>query len=117
MPKLSKPKPAKPPPGGRRPGAGRKPGSRNKATRAREEAAQRTVSTVLERLNMDTSNFTPLECLLLCMHVKLQAGDLSGAAAAAREAAPYCHPKVATSVPSPVTPEDLMSDPPATPDE
>jgi hypothetical protein len=42
---------------------------------------------------------TPLAVLLAAMHAKWDEGDLEGAAALARAAAPYVHPRRATERP------------------
>ena len=37
---------------------------------------------------------TPLEVMLEAMRQRYDAGDLDGACAAAKDAAPYCHPRL-----------------------
>jgi hypothetical protein len=67
--------------GGKRIGAGRKPGSQTKRTRAiAEKAAQEGI--------------TPLEVMLRSMREHYDAGRLDNAAAIAKDAAPYMHPRL-----------------------
>ena len=67
--------------GGRRLGAGRKPGLVNTKTRIIAEQAM-------------AEGVTPLEVLLHAMQTKLEEGDLIAAAALAKDAAPYVHPRL-----------------------
>jgi hypothetical protein len=69
--------------GGHRPGAGRKAGV---ATRKTRQIADEAAS----------EGITPLEVMLYAMKRKWEAGDVDGAAAAAKDAAPYCHPKLSS---------------------
>jgi hypothetical protein len=69
--------------GGRRAGAGRKPGVANKRTRAIVAAAA-------------AEGVMPLEVMLQAMRAAHAAGDLAAAAAFAKDAAPYLHPKLAS---------------------
>ena len=69
--------------GGSRIGAGRKPGSRTKRTgEIAEQAAARGI--------------TPLEVMLKAMTEHAHAGNLDKAAAIAKDAAPYMHPRMST---------------------
>jgi hypothetical protein len=69
--------------GGKRPGAGRRRGSINRKT---TEIVQAAVS----------SNITPLEVMLQAMYAHHEAGRLDEAAAIAKDAAPYVHPRLST---------------------
>lgn len=69
--------------GGARPGAGRPPGSRNKKTRERLELAAQ-------------EGITPLEVMLEAMRFHYFHDELDEAAAIAKDAAPYMHPRLAT---------------------
>jgi hypothetical protein len=69
--------------GGARPGAGRKPGGRNKKTR---EIADRAAA----------EGITPLEVMLEAMRFHYFHDELDEAAAIAKDAAPYMHPRLAT---------------------
>lgn len=67
--------------GGKRPGAGRKPGAKNKASADREKAIRK-------------SGLTPLDYMLRLMrNGKLDRGTRLEAA---KSAAPYVHPKLAS---------------------
>lgn len=69
--------------GGRRDGAGRKAGSRNKRTQqAMDEAAR--------------GGILPLDVMLQAMRERFEAGDFKEAAAIAKDAAPYVHPRLAS---------------------
>ena len=69
--------------GGARSGAGRKRGS---VTRKTTEIAQRAAA----------EGITPLEVILTAMRKRVEASDWAGAAAIAKDAAPYMHPRLAT---------------------
>jgi hypothetical protein len=71
------------PSGGRRNGAGRPRGSVNRRTR---EVAERAA----------LQGVTPLEVLLEAMRRHYDAGELDRAAAFAKDAAPYMHPRLST---------------------
>jgi hypothetical protein len=68
--------------GGRRAGAGRTLGAATKKTRA-----------IADQAAADGS-ITPLEVMLHTMRAALLDGDLPLAASIARDAAPYCHPRL-----------------------
>ena len=68
--------------GGARKGAGRKAGSLSAKTRAIAEHAT-------------AEGITPLEVMLHAMRAKFGEGDLVAAAALAKHAAPYVHPRLA----------------------
>jgi hypothetical protein len=70
------------PRGGKRPGAGRKAGSAHKKTR-----------TVADRAAEE--GITPLEVMLAIMQDHYRAKRYEEAASVARDAAPYCHPRLA----------------------
>jgi len=70
--------------GGRRPGAGRKKGSQSSKTKAR--------LALVERLNAGA--LTPLEVMLAAMEDALACGNMHAAAAFAKDAAPYMHPRL-----------------------
>jgi hypothetical protein len=67
--------------GGKRPGAGRKAGAPNKATAARQEA-------------VEASGLTPLDYMLAIMLDETKATE--DRFEAAKAAAPYVHPKLAS---------------------
>jgi hypothetical protein len=67
--------------GGKRPGAGRKKGSATKKTR---EIAEKAMA----------EGLTPLEVMLRAMKEHIKAKRWDDAAAIAKDAAPYCHPKL-----------------------
>ncbi len=68
--------------GGARKGAGRKAGVLSTRTRAIAEQAM-------------AEGITPLEVMLHAMRAKFKEGDLVAAAALAKDAAPYVHPRLA----------------------
>lgn len=68
--------------GGVRPGSGRKPGSVTVRTR---KIAERELA---------KGRITPLEVMLHAMRVHYDAGEFDHAAAIAKDAAPYMHPKL-----------------------
>lgn len=70
--------------GGRREGAGRKLGS---ATRKTREIADRAAA----------GGIMPLEVMLNTMRAHYDAGRLDEAAAFAKDAAPYCHPRLSAT--------------------
>lgn len=70
--------------GGARPGAGRKPGQKSKKTLEREAIAAK---------NLD-QGITPLEVMLKAMRLSVEKEEWREAAAYARDAAPYLHPKL-----------------------
>ncbi len=70
--------------GGRRPGAGRKKGSQSSKTKAR--------LALVERLSAGAP--TPLDVMLAAMEDALARGDMPAAAAFAKDAAPYMHPRL-----------------------
>ena len=67
--------------GGRRAGAGRTLGAATKKTRAIADQAA-------------AEGITPLEVMLTSMRAALLDGDLPFAVSIARDAAPYCHPRL-----------------------
>src|SRR5215207_11485599 len=69
--------------GGARPGSGRKPGIANKKTR---DIAERAAS----------EGITPLEVMIEAMRDHYNNRRLDQAAAVAKDAAPYMHPRLAT---------------------
>jgi len=73
--------------GGKRAGAGRKPGTLTRLTR---EIAEKAL----------TSTITPLEVLLGVMREAWEANNKTLAATYAKDAAPYCHPRLAAVAPS-----------------
>jgi hypothetical protein len=73
--------------GGKREGAGRKKGSLGKKTR---EIAERAVQ----------EGITPLEVMLETMRDAWAAGERDKAISAAKDAAPYVHPKLAPTDPN-----------------
>jgi hypothetical protein len=70
------------PKGVKPPGSGRKPGSKNKRTLELE-------------WNVALTGKTPLEAMLEAMRFYQEKGDLDKAAAFAKDAAPYVHPRMA----------------------
>jgi len=73
--------------GGFRPGAGRKKGGKNQRTIARLAIAEKAVS----------KRITPLEVMLHAMHEHFAAKEYDAAAAIARDAAPYIHPRLSAT--------------------
>lgn len=71
------------PVGGKRAGAGRKKGSLTKKNR---DIAEKALA----------DGITPLEVMLKAMRMKADDGDWTGAAAIAKDAAPYMHAKLAS---------------------
>jgi hypothetical protein len=71
------------PRGGKRPGAGRKPGGENRKSR---EIADR----------LSATGVLPLEVMLAAMRDHYEAKRFDKAAAVARDAAPYMHPRLAS---------------------
>ena len=69
--------------GGRPRRAGRKPGVANKRTRAIAAAA--------------AEGLLPLQVMLEAMRSAHARGDLAAAAAFAKDAAPYCHPRLTSA--------------------
>jgi hypothetical protein len=69
------------------PGSGRRKGTPNKRTEYRKAIAE----TALE------AGITPLELMLELMRERYAAGDKEGAWQVAKDAAQYCHPKLATT--------------------
>jgi hypothetical protein len=89
---------------------GRAKGSVNKITRLRQEAAEtiRTLGQTPEAID----GILSLQAMLAVMTARLKAGDHDGALLAAEAAAPYVHPKLASTdvrVTNP-NPLDSMSD-------
>jgi hypothetical protein len=115
---LTKDKKPGPGRGGAREGGGRPKGSRNKALVAREIATKNAIDDTLARLTEEEiQRLTPLEIMILAMHLMLQSHNLMGAVSVAKEAAPYVHPKVASVVHDVPLPEDLRAQPEPTPDD
>jgi hypothetical protein len=78
--------------GGRREGAGRPRGRKNNATLAKEAETKAAVDAVTRDMAPeDVAKLTPLECMLRAMHMRVLAGDWTGAASLAALAAPYTH--------------------------
>lgn len=99
-------------------GGGRRKGSRNKALVAREIATKTAIDDTLARLTKEEiERLTPLEIMILAMHLLLTEGNLMGAVSVAKEAAPYVHGKVASVVLEQPLPEDMLPDPVAMPDD
>lgn len=73
--------------GGKRPGAGRKKGSVSKETMLRKQIAEQALA----------SGISPLDVLLTAMRFAWDKGDHKDAASYAKEAAPYVHPRLASS--------------------
>lgn len=82
------------PRGGRRDGAGRKKGSLT--SRSRE---------IIERVA--ETGLTPLQVMLEAMLHYHEAGDRQKAVAVARDAAPYCHPRLSSMQVQQVSDDDL----------
>jgi hypothetical protein len=92
------------PHGGKRAGAGRPVGSMNRRTRERLALAGKAVA----------SGITPLEVMLEAMHAHHKAGRLNEAAAIARDAAPYMHPRLSqvdSTVKADVTQRTISGEP------
>ena len=94
--------------GGKRAGAGRKPNAAGKKARevsdlthgGRRRGAGRTLGAATKKTRAIADqaaadgNITPLEVMLHTMRAALLDGDLPLAASIARDAAPYCHPRL-----------------------
>ena len=98
--------------GGARPNAGRKPGQKNRATVLRENFAAEGLSRAM------ADGVSPLEVLLTVMRGGPKAEGITDRQfAAAKEAAPYVHPKLAATTldatfrrdPSNMTDEELAA--------
>ncbi len=70
--------------GGSRPGAGRKRGGQCQKTLARRA--------IIDRLSAE--DIAPLEVMLAAMKEAVDRGDMAAAAAFAKDAAPYIHPRL-----------------------
>lgn len=73
--------------GGARPGAGRPKGSKSQLTLQREAVAAKAL----------TDGITPLEVMLNTMRKLYDEGEFMAASQVAKDAAPYVHPKLATT--------------------
>lgn len=82
--------------GGARPGAGRKPGSRDKTTEAIEAMAV-FAGRQPEEIRPEIAAMSPLEVLLRAMGLEANAGNWTAAAEHAAKAAPYLHPRLAST--------------------
>lgn len=71
--------------GGKRPGAGRRKGQVSQQTEARKAVAMQALS----------EGISPLDVMLKAMRNAWSEGDEKAAAAFAKEAAPYVHPRLA----------------------
>jgi hypothetical protein len=94
--------------GGKRAGAGRKPNAAGKKARkvsdlthgGRRAGAGRTLGAATKKTRAIADqaaadgNITPLEVMLHTMRTALLEGDLHLAVSIARDAAPYCHPRL-----------------------
>jgi hypothetical protein len=94
--------------GGKRAGAGRKPNAAGKKARevsdlthgGRRAGAGRTLGAATKKTRAIADqaaadgNITPLEVMLHTMRAALLDGDLPFAVSIARDAAPYCHPRL-----------------------
>lgn len=76
--------------GGKRQGAGRKKGSKSAETVARETRAKEVAAKAL------AEGVTPLDVMLGAMREAYEQGGYLVAAAYAKEAAPYVHPKLSS---------------------
>jgi hypothetical protein len=74
------------PRGGRREGAGRKRGSETARTKRMRQIAAKAL----------TESITPLEVMLAAMRKAYDASDMPAALEAAKAAAPYVHPRLAS---------------------
>jgi hypothetical protein len=70
--------------GGARPGAGRKPGGTNQATRDKKAFAHKVAA----------EGITPLEVMIEHMRTCYNAGNMAAAHDAAKDVAPYVHPRL-----------------------
>jgi hypothetical protein len=98
-------------------GKGRPPGRKNNKTLVREKKLLLEV----EKHATAISNIDPMDPLAVMENVmasRFRSGDLAGALAAARELAPYRAAKLSSIAPDSVPlSEDLLPDPPPTPDQ
>jgi len=79
------------PRGGARPNAGRKKGTQNKVTKERAEVTKKVIAQAA------ADGITPLEVMLTAMRMAWDAQKIDEAVAVARDAAPYMHPRLASS--------------------
>jgi hypothetical protein len=86
--------------GGARPGAGRPKGVKESA---RADAAKKiidhhtkTISDLIPNIPFEIARLTPLEVMLKAMSIQAYEGKWVAAAALAKEAAPYIHPRLAS---------------------
>jgi hypothetical protein len=104
--------------GGARERAGRPVGRRSTSTIKREAALKAALKEMLGELTpAQIRTIEPLSVLLWTMRASLAQGDLTTAAAIARQAADFCHSKMPVNTPSMPLPEDLEPDPVPEPDE
>jgi hypothetical protein len=82
--------------GGKRPGAGRKPGGLPDKTAAAAAVVEKHAASLAGIVPPDIARMTPLEVMLHAMTLEAAANQWRAAAALAKEAAPYVHPKLAT---------------------
>jgi hypothetical protein len=91
-------------PGERR--GGRVAGTPNKATVVRQEMLADVTAKAIEDLTAEQiDRLSPLDIMLMAMRASAKAGNLTAAAAAAKEAAPYVLPKLASTT---VTNRDIL---------
>ena len=82
--------------GGVRPGAGRKPGSKDKTAQA-VEAMVKFAGRHPEEICAEIASMSPLEVMLRAMALEANAGNWTAAAEHAVKAAPYLHPRLAST--------------------
>ena len=117
---MSETSPKKPKVGGPRPGSGRPPGVKNKATKAREARLRRELKAALADMTDEVAqelSADPFTAMTRILQIYLKSGDLTGAAAIAKELLPFTRPKLSSAEALQPMPADLMGDPPAEPDE
>ena len=82
------------PRGGSRPGAGRKPGTRDKTAEAKAVVAAHA-QTLPDEIKPEIRAMSPLQVMLRAMSIEANKGNWTGASQHARDAAPYCHARLA----------------------
>jgi len=97
---------------------GRKPGAKNRSTVAREMATAAVMAALTDKLTPDEiSSLTAVQIMTMVMISEFKSGNYMNAATVAEKLAPYTTPRVAAAALGQEIPNDLLPDPPATPDE
>jgi hypothetical protein len=83
------------PRGGARPGAGRKPGSRDKTADAKK-VLEAHAAIMSQDVRPEIAAMSPLDVMLRAMMLEANNDNWKEAAALARDAAPYLHPRLSS---------------------